>query len=86
MKKNLFSLEDIDKFIKESKTAVDLDPDVLIKDLPCVFFLECCDCGLHHLVIIEQRHKKIHIAFFRDDRATDCIRRVRKLKIVKSGP
>jgi len=57
----------------------DEDP-VVLEELPAVFTLECCDCGLVHLVLVEKIDKGIELGFFRDDKTTELIRENKKLK------
>lgn len=42
--------------------------------------LECCDCGLVHLVVLEISKNGVVITFYRDDHATQKARKRRRRK------
>ncbi len=45
--------------------------------------LQCCDCGLVHVVDYRVRDGKVESRFERDERATQAVRRNRGIRVVK---
>ena len=59
----------------------DFDKEPFIFELPAdVRFLTCCDCGLRHLLILEQRGNKIKLGFVIDEEGTKRERELTKVR------
>jgi len=71
--------------MKNKKISIhDFDDEPLyLPKLPTYYYHRCCDCGLRHIVIIERYKKGIRIGFAVDEYATEDIRKLEKIKIVK---
>ena len=65
-----------------------LDENYLIKEIPGVFWLECCDCKFAHLVIItwaDRKKEKVKIALIPEtEKATQAKRKVAGIKLQKT--
>lgn len=56
-----------------------LNGQVLDWRVPSAFYLVCCDCGLHHLMLLERGPKgRIRARVYRDDALTQQKRRERR--------
>jgi len=77
---------------KKRKTNRDLlavlDDKYIIKKIPDVFWLECCECKYTHLVIIDWANKqktKVRIALVPESiPSTEAKRKVAGIKLIKS--
>ena len=61
-----------------------IDPKPVRVRTPGYFYHWCCDCGLRHIVVVEQHKTDVVIAFARDDYATMLERREKKRKKKRS--